>query len=178
MSSDECGAAVLSAQRGRAGAQRAGQLVRSRDLPRPRRDRGLPPRRAAAAGALVGRAGPALSQAPVQFPGPGVARLRLHLLPAAVTVRLLPAVPVSVRELGGAGRLGGFSVVPSVSLLGPPSGAPGRFGLPALPLFAPFPLSSGLRPVPLVGGPATLLLGSAAPAGRSRSPPLADHIWV
>ena len=157
------GAALLSAQRGRGRscAQCAGQLVWSGDLPRPRRDRGLPPC-CAAAGALDGQAGSALSQA----------RLRLLLLPATVTFHILPAVPVGVWELGGAG----FSVVPSVSLLGPPSGAPGRFGLQ--PLLAPVPLSSGLHPVPLVGGPATLLLGSAAPAGCSRSPPVAVRIWA
>lgn len=175
------GATVLSAQRGRSRAQGARQLVRPGDLPRPRRDGGLPPRRrcrAAAAGALVGQAGPALPQAPFRLPGPGVDGLRVPLLqlpaPANVTFRILPVAPVGVREQGVAGRSGGFSADAAVSLLGPPSAAPGGFGL----LLAPVPLGGGLHPVPLVGRPATVSLGPPAPASRGRSPPLAGRIWA
>lgn len=174
------GATVLSAQRGRPRAQGARQLVRPGDLPRPGRDGGLPPRRRCrrAAGALVRQAGPALSQVPFRLPGPGVDGLRVPLLqlpaPANVALRVLPVAPVGVREQGVAGRSGGFSADAAVSLLGPPSAAPGGFGL----LLAPVPLGGGLHPVPLVGGPATVSLGPPAPASRGRSPPLAGRIWA
>lgn len=81
-------------------------------------------------------------------------------------------------ELRATRRVSGLSIVPSISLLGPSSVASGRFRLSTLPVLAPFPIRSWLHPEALVGGPATLLLSSAAPAGRSRSPRVADWVWV
>lgn len=123
---DAAAAAMLSAERGCACAQRAGQLVRSRDLPRTGRDRGLPSRSGGAAGAL------------------------------APSLCAFPAVPVSVWDLRAAGRVS--------PLLGPSSGAPQRFGLPALSLLVPVSVSSVLlQPVSLMGGPATIAFGDSPP---------------
>lgn len=142
------GSVPLSAERGRAGAQRAGQLVGSGDLPGPGGDGALPPRCCAA---LVG----------------GV---RLALLPAAPALCLVPAGAVGVREPGAAGGVGGVSAVGGAPLLGPSSAAPGRFGL----LPGSLSVGSGLRPGTLLGGPATLAVGSAAPP----SPALTNGLSV